>query len=95
MNRPRTLTEFLMERLADPEHAISYLQVSIEEYLEDGDMPFLIQGIVNVIEAQGGFANISGQINVEYQVLSDIALGKLEPSLPILHKIVSVIKRNI
>lgn len=37
MEKLRTWREFLIEQLADPEEALGYLQVSLEEYLVDGD----------------------------------------------------------
>ena len=54
MEKLRTWHEFLIEQLTDREEAIGYLQVSLEEYLIDGDTPFFLKGIRNVIEAQGG-----------------------------------------
>ena len=48
-----------MERLSDPEDVIGYLEVSLEEYLDDGDKAFFLKGIKNVIEAQGGILSVS------------------------------------
>ena len=42
MERFRTWHEILMERLSDPEDVIGYLEVSLEEYLEDGDKAFFL-----------------------------------------------------
>ena len=47
--------KYLMEQLADPENAINYLDVSLEEYQVDGDTDFFLMGLRNVVEAQGGF----------------------------------------
>ena len=38
MKKLRTWHEFLIEQLADREEAIGYLQVSLEEYLVDGEL---------------------------------------------------------
>ena len=70
MEKLRTWNEFLIERLADPEKAISYLQVSLEEYLVDGDTPFFLKGIRNVVEAQGGISKIAKQAGITPKVLS-------------------------
>ena len=43
MERFRTWHEVLMERLSDPEDVIGYLEVSLEEYLEDGDTAFFLK----------------------------------------------------
>ena len=56
MRKLQTLHEFLMEGLADRCEAIGYLDVALEEYQEDGDTPFFLKGIRNVVEAQGGIS---------------------------------------
>ena len=64
----------LMERLAaDKEKAIGYLDVALEEYQEDGDTPFFLLGLQNVIAARGGSrrrllrkAGIEAQCPLEY-----------------------------
>lgn len=65
-----TWHEFLIERLANREEAIGYLQVSLEEYLIDGDTPFFLKGIRNVIEAQGGIPKVAEQAGVSPDALS-------------------------
>ena len=58
MRKLRTFHEFLMEELANREHAIGYLDVALEEYQEDGDTSFFLKGIRNVVEAQGGISRV-------------------------------------
>ena len=64
MEKLRTWHEFLIEKLADREEAIGYLQVSLEEYLIDGDTPFFLKGIRNVVEAQGGISKVAKQAGI-------------------------------
>ena len=71
MKKLRTWHEFLIEKLADSEEAIGYLQVSLEEYLVDGDTPFFLKGIRNVVEAQGGTSKIAKQAGITRKVLSE------------------------
>ena len=71
MKKLRTWHEFLIEQLADREEAIGYLQVSLEEYLIDGDIPFFLKGIQNVIEAQGGIAEVAKQAGIAPKTLSE------------------------
>ena len=59
-----------MERLSDPEDVIGYLEVSLEEYLDDGDKAFFLKGIKNVIEAQGGILSVSEQAGIDLGFLS-------------------------
>ena len=70
MEKLTTWHEFLIEKLANREKAISYLQVSLEEYLIDGDIPFFLKGIRNVVEAQGGIAKIAKQAGIAPEALS-------------------------
>ncbi len=69
MERFRTWHEVLMERLSDPEDVIGYLEVSLEEYLEDGDKAFFLKGIKNVIEAQGGILSVSEHAGIDPRFL--------------------------
>ena len=71
MERFRTWNEILMERLSEPEDVIGYLEVSLEEYLDDGDKAFFLKGIKNVIEAQGGILRFSEQAGIDPGFLSD------------------------
>ena len=61
--------EYLMERLADPENAINYLDVSLEEYQVDGDTDFFLIGIQNVVEAQGGVSTFAERTGLEQETL--------------------------
>jgi DNA-binding phage protein len=81
MERLRTWREFLIEKLADPEEALGYLQVSLEEYLVDGDTSFFLKGLRNVVEAQGGISEIAKQARIAPQVLSKILSSEDLPSL--------------
>ena len=62
--------EFLIEKLVNQEKALSYLQVSLEGYLIDGDVPFFLKGIRNVVEAQGGVPAIAEQAGLSPDTLS-------------------------
>ena len=81
MEKLRTWHEFLVERLADPQEAIGYLQVSLEEYLVDGDTPFFLKGLRNVVEAQGGISEVAKQIGIDPQMLSKILCDEDPPPL--------------
>ena len=70
MEKLTTWHEFLMEKLTKQEEALGYLQVSLEEYLIDGDIPFFLKGIRNVVEAQGGIAKIAKQAGIAPEALS-------------------------
>ena len=71
MEKLTTWHEFLIEELANREKAMSYLQVSLEEYLIDGDTPFFLKGVQNVVEAQGGTSKIAKQAGITPKALSE------------------------
>ena len=84
MEKLTTWHEFLIEELANREKAMSYLQVSLEEYLIDGDTPFFLKGIRNVVEAQGEIDEIAKRAGIAPKALSEflcnedtLALGTL------------------
>ena len=87
MERFRTWHEILMERLSDPEDVIGYLEVSLEEYLEDGDKAFFLKGIRNVIEAQGGILSVSENTDIDPRFLSDVVNNGSMPPFHILRSI--------
>lgn len=87
MERFRTWHEILMERLSDPEDVIGYLEVSLEEYLDDGDKAFFLKGIKNVIEAQGGILSVSEHVGIDPRFLSDAVNNGSMPPFHILSSI--------
>ena len=88
MRKLRTLHEFLMERFtSDWEEAIGYLDVALEEYQEDGDTPFFLLGLENVIEAHGGVTGLAKQTGIEPEVLSEMLSSEKAPRLDTLNTI--------
>ena len=72
MRKYRTWHEVLIEQLADSTEAIGYLDLSLEEYQVDGDLPFFLKGIRNVVEAQGGVPEVARRIGIAPEMLSKI-----------------------
>jgi DNA-binding phage protein len=70
-----------MEDLADSAEAIGYLDVSLEEYQIDGDTSFFLQGLRNVVEAQGGVAEIAKRTAIAPETLSKILSSEEAPHL--------------
>ena len=82
MREYRTWEEILMERFtSDWEEAIGYLDVALEEYQEDGDTPFFLLGLQNVVEARGGIAEVAKKIGMAPQVLSDMLSSEEAPRI--------------
>ena len=86
MREYRTWEEILMERFtSDWEEAIGYLDVALEEYQEDGDTPFFLLGLQNVIEARGGVSEVAKKIGIAPQVLSDVLSSEEAPRVDTLN----------
>ena len=62
--------EYFTEYLAtDREAAIDYLQLTLEEYLADDDLPFFLKSLRTFVESQGGISELSEQICVDTETL--------------------------
>lgn len=81
MRKYRTWHDILMEDLADSAEAIGYLDVSLEEYQIDGDTSFFLRGLRNVVEAQGGVAEIAKRTAMAPETLSKILSSEEAPHL--------------
>lgn len=82
--------EYQRERLAnDREAAIDYLQLTVEEYLADGDLPFFLKGLRTFIESQGGVSELSKRTNIEPEILLDALSNEDAPRLDILNTILN------
>ena len=83
--------EYLMKRLAEPENAMNYLDVSLEEYQVDGGPSFFLMGIQNVVEAQGGVSTFAEQIGFDQEVLLEMLSNDAAPCLDTLNAIVKAL----
>ncbi|MDE0089375.1 MAG: transcriptional regulator [Candidatus Poribacteria bacterium] len=81
MKKFKTLHEFLMEGLANREEAIDYLKVALEEYQEDGDTPFFLKGVRNVVEAQIGISELAKRTHMSPDALQKILSNDKAPQV--------------
>jgi len=81
----------LIESLKDPDEALAYLQVALEEYDQDGDYEMFMIALRNVTEAKGGINALaeSTQLNRQnlYRVLSKDGNPRLDTLSTILHSL--------
>lgn len=75
---------FLKEWLSDRDNVASYLRMSLDDYLNDGDAVFFLHEIKKVIEALGGTSGISERSNVNLKFLSDAIYKGIMPPFRIL-----------
>lgn len=88
--------DYLLTDLAEPEFAKHYLEISIENYEEDGDTEILLQAIRDIVEAQGGIEKLAASTNGNFQHLSDALNSKnrLDDLLDMLSVLGFKIERN-
>ncbi|MDE0401738.1 MAG: hypothetical protein OYL97_10720 [Candidatus Poribacteria bacterium] len=85
--------EYQIERLAkDREAAIDYLQLTLEEYLIDGDLPFFLKGLQTFVESQGGVSELSKRTNIEPEIFLDVLSNGNAPWLDMLRTILNALE---
>jgi probable addiction module antidote protein len=90
MRHYRTFREVTIERfMKDPEEAMLYLEVSLEEFIKDNNTGALLSALRTVAEAQGGIPELARRIGMEkmtlYKALSEEGNPKLSMISSILH----------
>ena len=91
MREMRTWREYLIEKFADREKAISYLQVALEEYQVDGDTAALMLALQTVVEAQGGIHELANQIHTAPQTVLKVLSSDNTPTLDTLGTILNAL----
>ena len=62
--------EYQIRRLAnDQEEAIDYLQLTLEEYQADGDLPFFLKELRVFIASQGGVVELCKRTGIDTETL--------------------------
>ena len=64
--------DYLLKDFAEPGFAKQYLEVSLENYQNDGDIDILAHAIRNVVTAQGEIEKLAIQTNSNLQDLHDV-----------------------
>ena len=89
MKKYRQFEDTLKERLADPEYAKDFLDVSLGEYEQDGNREAFLRALRYVAEAQGGITKLALQTNLNrqnlYKALSEEGNPRLETVGAVLH----------
>ena len=70
MRKMRTLREYLIERLADRERAMGYLQAILDDYYIYGGAAVVKDALDTIVEAQGGVSKVAKQVDMDPQLLS-------------------------
>ena len=82
--------EYQRERLAnDREAVIDYLQLTVVEYLADGDLPFFLKGLRTFIDSQGGVSELSKRTGIDAETLADALSNEDAPLFDMLRTILN------
>ena len=82
--------EYQRERLAnDREAAINYLQLTVEEYLADGDLTFFLKELRVFIASQGGVSELSKRTGIDAETLSDALSNEDAPLFDMLRTLLN------
>ena len=87
----RTWREHLVEKFADREKAISYLQVALEEYQVDNDIATFMRTLQTVVEAQGGIHELANRIQTAPQTALKMLSSDNTPTLDTLGTILNAL----
>lgn len=84
---------FIGHLAADREAAIDYLQLTLEEYLADGDLPFFLKGLRTFVESQGGVSELAKRTGIETEILSNMLSNEGAPRLDTFQTLLTALKR--
>ena len=71
--------EYLIEKLADRERAIGYLQAILDDYYIYGGTAVVRDALDTVVEAQGGVSKLAKYADIDPQVLSSVLFNEKTP----------------
>ena len=71
--------DYLIERLADRERAIGYLQAILDDYYIYGGPAVVTDALETVVEAQGGVSKLAKQADMDLEMLSKMLSNKDAP----------------
>ena len=83
--------DFMQKQLQDKDYQRIYLETSLEEFAQDGNINAFIRSLQHVVKARGRGAvtKLANELNIDRSNLSDIINGKTEPSGKMMLKIIN------
>ena len=89
MNRTRNHDESVIEMIRqDPEFAIEYLRIAIEELDEEGGQASFLTALRHVVEARGGMAQTAEKAGLSRESLYRALSPKGNPTLRTMRQVV-------
>ncbi len=87
LNNTGTLEELILDSLKTEEDIKDWLSVSLEEYIEDGDINAFIRALEYAVKAKGTISGISKKTGISRSNLYTIFKGEVTPQLNTIAKI--------
>ena len=85
--------EYQIRRLAnDQESAIDYLQLTLEEYLADGDLTFFLKEFRVFIASQGGVVELAERTGIDTETLLNMLSNEEAPWLDTFQTLLNALK---
>ena len=91
----RTWRECLIERIADRERAIGYLQAILDDYYIYGGAAVVRDALLTVVEAQGGVLKLAKQTDMDPQALSTVLSNENVPLIDALGTVLNALGYKI
>lgn len=79
--------DYIVKELQDPEYQREFLNVTLEEYIEDGDFKSFFKSLEYVIKARGNVSEFAQKVNLNRRNLYQIFKGEQKPQLDTVIKI--------
>jgi len=79
--------EYLINSLKDPQEALGYLEVALEEYEKDNNLEAFLLSIRSVAEAQGGLLKLARNTKLNRQNLYKVLSAQGNPKVDTLSTI--------
>lgn len=75
--------EYMQEKLQDKDYQRIYLESSLEEFAQDGNIDAFIRSLQHVVKARGrgAITSLAKELNMDRSNLSDILNGKVQPKI--------------
>lgn len=75
--------EYMQEKLQDKDYQRIYLESSLEEFAQDGNIAAFIRSLQHVVKARGrgAITTLAKELNMDRSNLSDILNGKVQPKI--------------
>lgn len=83
--------DYLIEKLADQERAIGYLQAILDDYYIYGGSAVVQDALQTVVEAQGGISELAKHADMDPEVLSEVLSNGDTPLIDALGTVLSAL----